>query len=324
MHTTLTARPVVAPTLHDPFEVEHTLWPEPRALSFAARIMDLPIDELVRGVAFDLVGAVPKLLGVATEPHPGGGTYAVAYFQLGEPSLAIVTELELPDGVHRVLEVLGIGGESRVRLSAARPRALPADASRTARQALAAGRALGQARLWAPEAGPMIHDLRRGLLRQLVNAGLEPQVLGRNAREPLYRPAAAERLALDALPLDDVRVIDELMGLLAQHPVEGVALRPPRQLGHQLERARRDGAIVAIRCETHRHATGVLHVRRREVEAGVERPGLVRAFNVAGLRGCARLRIRDVGGRALAEWAGSREAVDALRPALARAFGGRT
>jgi hypothetical protein len=64
-------------------------------------------------------------------------------------------------------------------------------------------------------------------------------------------------------------------------------------------------------------------MRRREVEAGPERPGLVRTFNVVGLRGAGRLRIRDVGGRALAEVAGARETVDATIGFLAERLGMR-
>ena len=48
-------------------------------------------------------------------------------------------------------------------------------------------------------------------------------------------------------------------------------------------------------------------MRRREVEHGLERPGLVRTFNVAGLSGATRVRLREVGGKAGAEFAGSPE-----------------
>ena len=114
-----------------------------------------------------------------------------------------------------------------------------------------------------------------------------------------------------------------LLALLAKLPVEKAQIRAPRRVSAHADRIRRKNSIVSFRYETHRAATGVLHLRRREVEAGLERPGLVRTFNLAGLRGAARLRIRDVGGRTMAEFAGVPETVQAISEFLERNMGGR-
>jgi hypothetical protein len=185
-----------------------------------------------------------------------------------------------------------------------------------------AGQALGQVRLWTSEPTKAL-ELRKTISRQLANAGLEMQILGRNAQEPVYTPPRAERLALEGLPGNDVKVAGDLLALLAFMPVPGQPLKPPRRIGVHTERVRRDNAIVVYHYETHRAASGVVHVRRREVEAGVERPGLVRTFNVAGLAGAARIRLREVGGRASAEFAGTAESCDRIRQVLTQVFGGR-
>lgn len=310
----------------DPFETEATLTLEPRVLSFHPKVFELTVDELVRMLSFDVVGAVPKPLGTTYE-HVGlngaGFLYSASYYQVGPQALALATEIDEGTTRHRVLELLGVSGDVRVRLNAAQVRD-PAgrELSKSARAAVDAGRALGQVRLWAGEATRQ-NELRKTISRQLTTAGLDVQVLGRNAREPIYTPPRSDRVALEALPPSDVKVAGDLLALLAFLPVPGQQLKPPRRIDVHTERVRREGSIVVFHYETHRAATGVVHVRRREVEAGTERPGLVRTFNVAGLAGAARVRIREVGGRAMAEFAGTPESVERIRQVLAQLFGAR-
>jgi hypothetical protein len=314
------------PVLLDPFELEATLAVETRVLSYHPRVFELSVDELVRLLSFDIVGAVPKPLGTTYE-HVGengaGFLYSASYYQVGPQVLALATEIDEGTTRHRVLELLGVSGDVRVRLNAAILRSTEGrDLSKSARAAVDAGRALGQVRLWTSEP-TKANDLRKTIARQLASAGLDVQVLGRNAAEPVYTPPCSERLALEALPASDVKVAGDLLALLAFLPVPGQPLKPPRRIGVHTERVRREGSIVVYHYETHRAATGVVHVRRREVEHGLERPGLVRTFNVAGLSGATRVRLREVGGKAGAEFAGSQEAIERVRQVLTQVFGGR-
>ena len=316
---------MIAVPVLDPFESEVTLADEPRVLSFSPRCFQQPLEELVRHLAFDLVGAIPKPLGEVREElaAPGGAlSFASSFYQVGASVLAIATEIDEPAARHRVLELLGVGEDVRVRINVTRlgtpDEALPP----AARSAVAEGWALGQARVWGNEP-TLVGDVRRALGRQMRGAGIERRVLDRAVHEPVYRPPAADRLSLEALPANDLVVADLLLALLAALPVEGARARAPRQISLHDDRVRRKGAVVTFHYETHRAGTGVLHLRRREVEAGAERPGLVRTFNLAGLRGGARVRIRDVGGRTSAEFAGTVETVEALRAWFAQQMGGR-
>lgn len=318
---------MIAPAVLDPFEQEVTLSQERRVLSFSPRAAEVPQEDLVRLLAFDLVGAVPRPVGEVVEHFGVDGTatsYRSSFFQVGPAVLAVSTEISEPGAAHRVVELLGLGADQRVRLNLTRLRAASDDPalSPAAREAILRGRPLGQVRIWAGDPGGGA-EVRRVLQRQLHLAGLEAAALDRGAVEPLYRPPAGERLSLDAFPADDLRVTGVLVELLGALPVEGTRAQPPRRVGVHDERLRRSQTIVSYHYETHRAHGGVLHLRRREVETGVERPGLVRTFNVAGLRGGARLRIRDVGGRATAEVAGAEESVALIRAELARSFGGR-
>ncbi|MCO5169377.1 MAG: hypothetical protein M9894_23790 [Planctomycetes bacterium] len=314
------------PVILDPFETEATLAVEPRALSLHPRTFELSVDELVRMLSFDVVGAVPKALGTTYEHvgHNGAGfLYSASYYQVGPQVLALATEIDEGTTRHRVLELLGVSGDVRVRLNAAQVRDVAGrELSASALAAVQAGRALGQVRVWTSEP-TRANELRKTIGRQLATAGLDVQVLGRNAREPAYAPPRSDRLTLDALPASDVKVAGDLLALLAFLPVPGQQLKPPRRIGVHTERVRREGSIVVYHYETHRAATGVVHVRRREVEAGTERPGLVRTFNVAGLAGAARVRIREVGGRAAAEFAGTSDSVERIRQVLLQVFGAR-
>lgn len=317
-----------APQLLDPFEREITLAEEPRVLSFSSRGFKIPLEELLRHLAFDLVSAIPRSLGHVQEEIPADDevfTFRSEFFQVGPSVLAVGTEIEQPRASHRVLELLGVKEDIRVRLNLTRfPEAVltAKDLPVAMRESVEEGRSLGQVRIWGNEPG-LVAEVRRTLARQMHHAGIESRVLDRSVEEPLYHPPAGYRLHLDGLPSSDLQVADMLLELLSRMPVEGAQRRAPRQISTHKSRVRRKGAIVSYRYETHRSGTGVLHMRRREVEAGVERPGLVRTFIVAGIRGAARLRIRDVGGRTNAEFAGTEEAVDVLGAYLTQAMGGR-
>lgn len=310
----------------DPFEQEVTLADEPRVLSFAARSFELPLDELMRHLAFDVVAGIPRPLGSVREQLPGPSDvvqFASDFYQVGSSVLAATTEIQEEGATHRVIELLGVGGDVRVRLNLTQLARQPLGAlSPLARGAIKDGWALGQVRIWGHDSA-RVAEIRRALERQMANAGIDRRVLDRSVDEPVYRPQAGGRMSLEALPGDDVRVGDMLLQLLRELPADGGQPRPPRLIASHDDRVRRAHAIVSYRYETHRAGTGVLHLRRREVEAGVERPGLVRTFNLAGIRGGARLRIRDVGGRASAEFAGMSSTVAALRGWLESRFGGR-
>lgn len=313
---------MTAPLVLDPFEQEVTLADEPRVLSFGARAFSVPMVELMRHLSFDLVGAIPRPLGQLREPLAPGLEFETAFFQVGESVLAINTEIELVDGRHRVLELLGLSEDLRLRLNLWEPRgALRPDLPALASAELDEGRSLGQVRVWGNEPS-LVAETRRTLGRQLHTLGLDTRTLERSVCEPVYVPPAGDRLTLEALPHDDLKVTEILLALLRQMPVETANKRAPRQISTHKDRIRRKGAIVSYAYETHRAGTGVLHSRRREVEAGAERPGLVRTFVLAGLRGGSRLRIRDVGGRVSAEFAGTGEAVQAIRKSLVFAMGG--
>lgn len=314
---------MIAPTYLDPFENEQTLAPEPRVLSFAPRGLEIPLDELMRHLAFDVVGAIPRALGELQESlSEPPFTYRLRTYHLGQAVLGLATEISEPDAQHRVLELLGVGEDVRIRVNMTRLQVAAAEQHSAVQQAVAEGRALGQVRIWAGES-TVAGELRRMLARQLMSAGIDSQVLVRDVPEPTYRPPAGARVNLDFLPVSDARVAAELVAVLNQFPVVGQPSRPARQLGAHQSRVRKASSIVSHTFEVHRAGTGVLHMRRREVEAGVERPGLVRTFNLAGMSGAARVRIRDVGGKATAELAGTRPAVEALREALVARLGER-
>ncbi len=317
---------IASPILIDPFEQEVTLAEEPRVLCFAPRCFELSREELLRHLAFDLVGGIPRPLGSVREQLEQDGApvrFASDFYQVGPSVLAVTTEIEEREATHRVIELLGVAEDIRVRLNLTRlPPPHNGELSPAARDVVAGGWALGQVRIWGSESS-RVTDIRRTLGKQMVGAGIESRILDRTVDEPVYRPPAGDRLLLDALPDDDVRVGDLLLSLLRQLPAEGALRRAPRQIALHTDRIRRKAAIVSFRYETHRAGTGVLHVRRREVEAGVERPGLVRTFNLAGLRGGARVRLRDVGGRASVEFAGAAPTVAALRAWFCLELGGR-
>ncbi|RMG15712.1 MAG: hypothetical protein D6731_07755 [Planctomycetota bacterium] len=315
------------PPLLDPFEQELTLAEVPRVLSFAPRAVEIDLEDLVRSWSFDLVGAIPRPLGTVREsftaPERGPIDYLCAAYQVGSSTLALATEITEPAARHRVLELLGVREDVRLRINLA---LLSPDAedglTRAARAEVEAGRPLGQVRVWGNDS-PARGEARLHADRVLRNLGFDARLLDRTVREPTYVPPAGGRRVLTALPSDDLRAVDALLALLGLLPVEGVDRRAPRRVAAHTDRLRRKGSIVSYRYETHRAATGVLHLRRREVEAGVERPGLVRTFNLAGLRGGARLRIRDVGGRCSAEFAGTPDSVRVIAAALERQLGGR-
>ena len=316
----MTATPVL-----DPFETESTLATEPRVLAFSPRAFEMPMQELLRHIAFDLVGAIPRPLGEvreqAAEKGKGPLSYKLNFFHLGQAVLALTTEIEEAHAEWRVLELLGMGADLRLRLNMTRLRE-PDGLNGEEADAVRAGQPLGQVRIWSND-NSRSASVRHTLARQLRGAGVETHALGRGAAEPTYRPPAARRMTLESLPEKDLDVCDELLALMNVLPVEGALRRSPRRMGEHHERLRKGNGIVSHHDEIHRAATGVLHMRRREVEAGIERPGLVRTFNVAGLAGAARLRIRDVGARAVAEYAGSPGAVKAIEKALQTSMGGR-
>jgi hypothetical protein len=320
---------IVSPPLLDPFEHELTLADEPRVLSFSPKSFDIALPDLVRTWAFDLVGAIPYSLGsVREEFHHGSSQIAFesSFFRVGNSVLALCTAIRQGASTHRVLELLGISEDIRVRFNQTLvdpERAGELDLSEAAAEIVAQGRPLGQVRVWGSESSPR-EEIRSTLARTMRNLGLDSQIHDRSVEELTYRPPTSSRLNLDALPHNDLRVADLLLALLDSLPVADAPRRAPKRVSCHQDRIRREGSIASFRYETHRAATGVIHMRRREVEAGLERPGLVRTFNVAGLAGAARLRIRDVGGRVSAEFAGTVESVEHIRAALIRDMGGRT
>jgi len=318
---------VIAPPVVDPFELETTLR-EPRVLSFSPRTFEIPLPELLRHLAYDLIGHIPRPLGDVREEIGSRGdafTFHCEFSHVGPSVLAVGTEVEHAEATHRVLEMLGVDGDVRIRINMtllARSLAdTDEDLARAAREAVGAGRALGQVRIWGSNGSTS--EVRRTLETQMIHAGIDTRVLDRSVREPEYRPPAAGRLTLESFPADDRQVEELLLNLLTRLPAGGSQVRSPRQIACHTVRHRNKGSIVNFHYETHRNATGVLHMRRREVEAGLERPGLVRTFNVAGLRGAGRLRIRDVGARVSAEFAGTNATVNAIAETLQRTMGGR-
>lgn len=308
------------PLLLDPFEIEHTLASAPRVLAFSPRGFEIPLEELLRHLAFDIVGGIPRPLGdLLEEELKPGFRYRLRSFHLGQGILALATEISDHSGDHRALELLGIGRDARVRLNLVRPHDV-SELPSAVQSRVASGWSLGQVRVWANDSKA---DIRRVLSRQLKHAGVETEVLPRDVQEPIYLPPAAGRIVLDRLPSDDFRVVELLLQLIRDLHPEGGPPRPARRVGLGQQRVRDKEAIVSYRCEIHRVLSGVVHARRREVEAGVERPGLVRTFNVAGIGGAGRLRIRDVGGRASAEYAGVPASVKVIEGHLVETMGGR-
>lgn len=320
-----------APPLLDPFEHELTYADGPRVVSFAKRAFEIALEDLCRNLAFDLVGGIPRPLGKVSEEIEHDGSvfsYTSAFFQVrNSPMLALCTQIREETRRHRVLELLGVNEDLRVRVNMTQFDPATLDSknsfSETARQNILEGRALGQVRVWGRAADSARAEVRATVARQMQSAGMAMRVLDRSVAEPQYAPPASDRMTLDGMPHDDLRVAHTLLELLDRLPVEGAQVRNPRRISVERKRSRRKGSIVTFNYETHRSATGVLHIRRREVEAGVERPGLVRTFNVAGLRGAGRLRIRDVGRRVIAHFAGTPETVDTIRTVLAGKMGGR-
>jgi hypothetical protein len=305
---------MTSPPIDDPFEREHLLARDAGVLVFAPRAFEVSPDDLIRWVGLDLAAGVPHEIGTLAERFPagrGGGVidYSVRFYELGVGALAVATEIGEQERIHRVLEVLGVRGDVRARVNVTRPRGL--------------SEPLGNVRVWGGEAGQPERAVA-SIHRHLRLLGLEPQPHGKSAPEPRFEPPAADRVAVE-LPAADASVLHPLVELLQSMPVEGVKPRPPRRISVLEDRVKRvDGGQIAYRYELHRVGTGVLHVRRREVESGSERPGLVRTWNVIGLRGGARLRLREVAGRAVAEIGGSRDGVSAVARFLSERFGART
>lgn len=319
----------------DPFEREHLLVREAPVLTFGPRAFELAPDELVRWIGLDLAAGVPHELGsvherFADRRQRGDVSFAARFYQLGS-ALAVLSEIDEPQSEHRVLEhrvleVLGARGAIRARLNLARPRSRTLAASRPGATngdgAAAAPLAHGNLRIFGADASEAAQACAR-VLRHLVILGLEPRPGVFGAGEPCYLPPAAGRMPCE-LPADDAAVVLKLVELLQALPADGTKARPARRLAAVDERVKRpDGSTVASRYVLHRAGTGVVHGRRREVESGPERPGLVRTWNVAGLRGGSRVRIREVGGRAVCELGGSHDAVTTAAAFVREKLGGR-
>src|SRR5581483_2404462 len=124
---------------------------------------------------------------------------------------------------------------------------------------------LGNVRVWGGEPGEAERALA-SIHRHLRLLGLEPQA--KEGPEPRFEPPAADRFAVE-LPSQDAPVTAALIELLAARPVAGARTRMPRRISLLEDRVKRaDGNSIVYRFEAHRAASGVLHVRRREVEAG--------------------------------------------------------
>jgi hypothetical protein len=347
---------VTSPPIEDPSEKELLLLNDAGVLAFGPHAFELETEELVRWIGVDLAARIPVEVGAVSERYPAGGgsaevVYAARIFQLGT-TLAIATCIEEPLGSHRVVEVLGMKGDVRARVNMTRARSqlahmtarpdrngagtkkLTADSSGASEgDRLVGGReqeveskggevpeALGNVRVWGGEPGEA-ERAAASIHRHLHLMGLEPQP--KDGAEPRFEPPAADRWACELPPLD-ATVTSALIELLQMAPVEGARTRLPRRLALLEDRVKRvDGGLIAYRFETHRAGTGVVHLRRREVEAGPGRPGLVRTWNLAGLRGGARVRVREVAGRAVAEAGGSREGVAAIARFLETRLSGR-
>jgi hypothetical protein len=309
----------------DPFEREHLLVRDAPVLSFGPRAFELGAEELVRWIGLDLAAGVPKELGSVRERFPRGDdeiAFAVAFFQIST-ALAVFTEIEEPRGEHRVVEVLGVRGDLRARFNLARPRtrtlaASPRLPEADATQTLAAPETLGNVRVFGSDTGEASRAVA-SIHRHMLLLGFEPRPESRPG-EHLFEPPAADRFVCE-LPAEDSVVAARLVEVVAALPVESARARPARRLAAFEERLKRPGgSLVLTRYELHRAGTGVLHARRREVESGPERPGLVRTWNLAGVRGGTRVRIREVGGRTVAELGGSVEGVAAAKKLLTEKF----
>ncbi len=315
---------MTAPFLEDPSERELRLVRDATVLAFAPRALEVSAEELIRWVGVDLAAGVPVEVGATSERYDArkGVTtaYAVRFFQLGT-ALAIVTDVSEPRGSHRVLEVLGVRGDVRVRFNMARVRSRKLAAVGGAASLPEEADPLGNVRVWGGEPGEA-ERASASILRHLRLVGLEPQPA--DGEEPRFEPPAADRWSCE-LPAADGRVTEALVAILAARPVEGARVRPARRLTLLEDRVKRTGGdLIAYRFETHRAGTGFVHLRRREVEAGAGRPGLVRTWNVVGLGGGVRLRLREVAGRAVAEAGGSRESVAVVERFLQEHFGARS
>lgn len=310
--------------IEDPSERELLLVRDASVLAFGVRAFEASAEELIKWIGLDLAAGVPIEVGATEESYPGRRgdvRYSARSYQLGT-ALAVVTDVEEPEGAHRVLEVLGIKGDVRVRFNITRSRSRKLIATAGGSPAVREeAEPLGNVRVWGGEPGEAERAVA-SIHRHLRLLGLEPQA--KEGTEPRFEPAAAARWACD-MPGSDAAVVSALIELLLARSIEGARSRPPRRLALLEDRVKRaEGNSIAYRFETHRAGSGVLHVRRREVEAGSGRPGLVRTWNIMGLRGGARLRIRDVAGRAVAEAGGSREGVAAVAGFLEKHFAARS
>lgn len=313
---------MTAPPIEDPSEKELLLLRDAGVLAFGAHAFQVGPEELIRWIGMDLAAGIPVEVGSVSERYParkGEVAYAARSFQIGT-ALAFVTGVEEPAGSHRVVEVLGVKGDVRVRVNMTRVRSRRLAAVGGDGVAREEPEPLGNVRVWGGEPGEA-ERAAASIHRHLRLMGLEPQP--KEGAEPRFEPPAADRWACE-LPGLDASVTTAFIELLQAQTVEGGRSRPPRRLSILEDRAKRvDGGLIAYRFETHRAGTGILHLRRREVESGPGRPGLVRVWNLAGLRGGARVRVREVAGRAVAEAGGSREGVAAVARFLATRFSGR-
>lgn len=314
---------MTAASIEDPSERELLLVRDASVLAFGPRAFEASAEELIKWIGLDLAAGVPIEMGAIDESYTtrkGDVRYAARYYQLGT-ALAVVTDVEEAQASHRVLEVLGVKGDVRVRFNITRSRSRKLATVGGAPGAREEAEPLGNVRVWGGEPGEAERAVA-SIHRHLRLLGLDPQAKG--GTEPRFEPPAADRYACD-LPSTDGPVTASLIELLLARAIEGARVRPPRRLSLLEDRAKRaDGNSIAYRFEAHRAGSGILHVRRREVEAGPGRPGLVRTWNVVGLRGGARLRLRDVAGRAVAEVGGSREGVAALTEFLEKRFAARS
>ncbi len=308
--------------IDDPSERELLLVRDASVLAFGPRAFEASAEELIKWIGLDLAAGVPFEVGALDEIYgtrKGEIRYAARFYQLGS-ALAIVTDVEEPQAAHRVLEILGVKGDVRVRFNITRSRSRKLATVGASPGQREEAEPLGNVRVWGGEPGEAERAVA-SIHRHLRLLGIEPQA--KEGPEPRFEPPVADRWACE-LPGTDAPVTAALVELLLARGIENARVRPPRRMSLLEDRVKRaDGNSIAYRFEAHRAGSGVLHLRRREVEAGPGRPGLVRTWNVVGLRGGARLRVRDVGGRAVAEVGGSRDGVAAIADFMKKRFAAR-
>ena len=313
---------MTAAPIEDPSERELLLVRDASVRAFGPRAFEASAEELIKWIGLDLAAGVPIEVGAFDESYAarkGDLRYAARFYQLGT-ALAVVTDVEEPQEAHRVLEVLGVKGDVRVRFNITRSRSRKLATVGGAPSQSEEAEPLGNVRVWGGEPGEAERAVA-SIHRHLRLLGIEPQA--KEGAEPRFEPPAADRWTCE-LPGADAPVTAALVELLLARPIENARVRPPRRLSLLEDRVKRaEGNSIAYRFEAHRAGSGVLHLRRREVEAGSGRPGLVRTWNVIGLRGGVRLRLRDVGGRAIAEVGGSREGVAAIAEFMEKRFAAR-